>query len=105
MPTPALRDDLLSVWGIGPETADSILLYAFRRPVFVVDAYTIRVLSRHGWIPGNARYGEVQGFLMSSLPQDEPLYNDFHAQFVHVGHHYCRPAPRCDECPLAALLP
>ncbi len=102
--TPALREDLLSVWGIGHETADSILLYAFRRPVFVVDAYTIRVLSRHGWIPEKAGYLQVQSLLMSSLPPDEPLYNDFHAQFVWVGHHFCKPAPRCADCPLARFL-
>jgi len=103
--TPALREDLLSVWGIGPETADSILLYAFRRPVFVVDAYTIRVLSRHGCIPEKADYAEVQQLMMNSLPPDEPLYNDFHAQFVWVGHHFCRPIPRCAGCPLARFLP
>lgn len=102
--TPALRDELLSIWGIGPETADSILLYAFRRPVFVVDAYTHRVLRRHGLHPGGG-YESVRAFLEGELAERPDLYNDFHAQFVWVGHRYCGPTPRCEECPLKPLLP
>jgi endonuclease III related protein len=104
VPTPALREELLSIWGIGPETADSILLYAFERPVFVVDAYTQRVLRRHGLHPGGG-YESVRTFLERNLADRPDLYNDFHAQFVWVGHRHCRPTPRCEECPLRPLLP
>lgn len=103
-PLSLLRKQLLSVWGIGPETADSILLYAFRKPVFVVDAYTLRVLSRHGLLPGDATYEEAQRFLTSRLPEDESLFNDFHAQFVWVGQRFCRTRPFCDLCPLQSFL-
>lgn len=104
VPTPALREDLLSIWGIGPETADSILLYAFRRPVFVVDAYTNRVLRRHALHPGGG-YETVRAFLERNLRDRPELFNDFHAQIVWVGHRYCRKSPRCEECPLRSLLP
>ena len=101
-----LREELLAVHGVGPETADSILLYAGEMPVFVVDAYTHRVLSRHGWIGFDAGYHEIQDHFQSSLPQDGALYNEFHALLVRVGNRYCRKSrPKCDECPLAELLP
>ncbi len=101
-----LRDELLGVHGVGPETADSILLYAGEMPVFVVDAYTHRVLSRHGWIGFDAGYHEIQDHFQSSLPQDVALYNEFHALLVRVGNRYCRKTrPKCGECPLAELLP
>jgi endonuclease III related protein len=103
--TGSLRRDLLSVWGIGPETADSILLYAFRRPVFVVDAYTLRVLVRHGYLQAGSGYAEAQQLLHKHLPPQEPLYNDYHAQFVWVGQTRCRTAPRCHGCPLQPFLP
>jgi endonuclease III related protein len=103
--TDTLRRQLLDVWGIGPETADSILLYAFERAVFVVDLYTTRVLSRHGLIPVHARYDDVQRYLSSHMPQDVPLFNDFHAQFVWVGQRFCGTQPHCDRCPLRPLLP
>lgn len=104
VPTPALREELLSIWGVGPETADSILLYAFGRPVFVVDAYTHRVLRRHALHPGGG-YEAVRSFLEAELGSRPELYNDFHAQLVWVGHRYCGPAPRCEKCPLKPLLP
>lgn len=105
MPTDELRRQLLGVWGIGPETADSILLYAFDRPVFVVDAYTKRILVRHGWLEPSCTYEQMRAFFEAGLPADPALYNDFHAQIVIAGKDYCRPAPRCGECPLRALLP
>lgn len=100
-----LRDELLAVHGVGPETADSILLYALEKPVFVVDTYTRRVLERHRMIPRGLSYEEIRGFLESRLPQDVPLWNDFHAQLVAVGHHHCAPTPRCAGCPLEPLIP
>ena len=98
--TARLRGELLAVPGIGPETADSILLYALGRPVFVVDAYTRRVMGRHMWLEGGEDYEEIRALFESGLPP--ALYNDYHAQVVAVGHHYCTPRhPRCEECPLA----
>ena len=100
------RERLLGVSGIGPETADSILLYAGGRPVFVVDAYTKRVLVRHGLVDEAASYHDIQALFMEHLPADAALFNDFHAQFVAVGKTYCRPKhPRCSGCPLEGLLP
>jgi endonuclease-3 related protein len=101
-----LRAELLAINGIGPETADSILLYAGNLPTFVVDAYTHRVLARHGWIDFEADYHQIQDYLISSLPQDAQLYNEFHAQFVYLGKHYCKKTgPKCRECPLYKMLP
>lgn len=101
----SLREELLSIHGIGPETADSILLYAGQLPAFVVDTYTHRILARHGWIGFDAGYYEIQDHFTSSLPEDVPLYNELHALLVRAGHLYCRKTPRCAECPLADLLP
>ena len=101
-----LRRELLSVWGIGPETADSILLYAIGVPVFVVDAYTIRVLARHGVVPLGASYEEVQHIAHEHLPMRVDFLNEAHALFVAVGKNFClRRAPKCDGCPLEELLP
>jgi len=100
LPVDALRMDLLSINGVGKETADSIILYAADKPIFVVDTYTKRVLHRHGLITENADYDTIQDIFHRNLPQDKDLFNDFHAQFVAVGHHYCRTTPRCAECPL-----
>lgn len=101
-----LREELLALNGIGPETADSILLYAGGMPVFVVDAYTHRILSRHGWIELEADYHQIQDFLQSSLPDDPALFNEFHALLVYIGKHYCRKrAPQCQACPLRDMLP
>lgn len=103
-PTAALRAVLLGVSGVGPETADSILLYAARRPVFVVDAYTRRVLERHGYIRPGAPYADVQRLFHRALRRSVPLFNDFHAQFVEVGKRYCRKTdPLCEACPLRTV--
>lgn len=98
--TARLRADLLSVNGIGPETADSILLYAAERPVFVIDAYTRRILSRHGVLAFEKSYDDFQQLFTKNLPRDVALYNQYHAMFVKVGNQFCRSKPRCDTCPL-----
>lgn len=98
---PALRVDLLSVNGIGPETADSILLYAFDKPSFVVDAYTKRVFQRHHLISEQATYDDVQAYCMGQLPEDAWLFNEFHALIVRLGKEYClKNNPKCRICPL-----
>ncbi|MBI4795600.1 MAG: endonuclease III domain-containing protein [Deltaproteobacteria bacterium] len=96
----SLRAALLTVKGIGPETADSILLYALHKPTFVVDAYTYRVLSRHHLAPEACSYEELQGLFMGNLPADVPLYQEFHALLVRLGKEFCRPRPQCPSCPL-----
>ncbi|RJQ43731.1 MAG: endonuclease III domain-containing protein [Nitrospiraceae bacterium] len=101
--TATLRHGLLNVKGIGPETADSILLYALEKPVFVIDAYTKRVLSRHKIIPEDSTYHEMQELFHNNLPMDVSLFNEYHALFVMVGKHYCKPKPRCAECPLKGI--
>lgn len=95
-----LRAALLTVKGIGPETADSILLYALHQPTFVVDAYTYRVLSRHHLASETASYDELQALFMDHLPAEVPRYQEFHALLVKVGKDFCRPRPRCPSCPL-----
>jgi len=100
-----VRSPILSVKGIGPETADSILLYAGGRPEFVVDAYTKRVFSRHGLVEERAGYEEVKGFFMANLPSDAALFNEYHALIVRLGKEFCRPRnPRCESCPLKDFL-
>ena len=98
-----LRENLLGVKGIGPETADSILLYGLKKSIFVVDAYTKRILSRHGIISGETSYEEVQRLFMDHLPLDEKLFNEYHALFVHLGKMVCKKKPRCDICPLKGI--
>jgi len=98
-----LRAKLLAVDGIGPETADSIALYAAARPVFVVDAYTRRIFSRLGLLRGDESYEEIQAFFMRRLAPDAALYNDYHAQIVLLAKDTCRVRPRCPECPLESL--
>jgi len=98
--TPALRERLLNVHGIGDETADSILLYAARRPVFVVDAYTRRIFSRLGLGPGGDSYSGWQGFFMENLPHRETRFNEYHALLVRHGKELCRKDPRCAPCPV-----
>ena len=98
--TDTLRQKLLSVNGIGPETADSILLYAGHRPVFVVDAYTHRILRRHGMTDEQTDYHELQSLFMDHLPDDPALFNEFHALIVKTGKEYCRRKPLCHLCPL-----
>jgi endonuclease-3 related protein len=101
-----LREELLAIHGIGPETADAILLYAGGLPTFVVDTYTHRVLARHGWIEYEADYHEIKEHFESALPADAQLYNEYHALLVRVGKDFCRRgAPNCAACPLADLLP
>jgi endonuclease-3 related protein len=100
-----LRPALLDINGVGPETADSILLYAGGLPAFVVDTYTHRVLARHGWIEFDADYHAIQDHFQSSLEPDVPLYNEYHALLVRLGTLHCRKTPKCDGCPLADLLP
>ncbi len=103
---PALRQILLEVNGIGPETADSILLYAASKPTFVIDAYTHRLLSRHGLAAEEgADYYEMQEMFMASLPNTPALFNEYHALIVRTGKEFCKKStPRCAECPLAELL-
>lgn len=99
--TDALRRELLQVNGIGPETADSILLYAGNHPVFVVDAYTKRIFSRHGIIPAGTDYHDVQELFMKNLPHDVKLFNEYHALIVKTGKDFCRTKkPLCGKCPL-----
>ena len=100
-----LREELLEVKGIGPETADAILLYALEMPVFVVDAYTHRVLTRHDLAMEEATYEDLKEYFERNLPRDARLYNDFHALIVAVGKDFCRPKARCEECPLKPFLP
>ena len=95
-----LRKELLSVNGIGPETCDSIMLYAFKKRIFVVDAYTKRIFSRHSLIRKKADYYEIQKFFMNSLPNSEKLYNEYHALIVRLAKDFCRSKPDCKKCPL-----
>ena len=105
-PTAELREKLLAVHGIGPETADSILLYAGNHPVFVVDAYTHRIFGRHQITDGKPDYEKVRTFFQEALPAHAPTLNEFHALVVNTGKNWCRKgAPRCAECPLRSLLP
>ncbi|HEX3376864.1 MAG TPA: hypothetical protein VHS29_08390 [Candidatus Acidoferrales bacterium] len=105
-PTAELREELLEVHGIGPETSDSILLYGGNHPVFVVDAYTHRILGRHGITDGKADYEKVRALIEKSIPQQAQLFNEFHALIVNTGKNWCRKsAPRCESCPLRPLLP
>jgi len=98
-----MREQLLAIKGIGPETADSIVLYAYDKPVFVVDTYTCRVLGRHELIEAGADYEQVREYFESNLPTDVKLFNEYHALLVRVGKEYCRPKPRCEGCPLESL--
>ncbi len=113
IPWPKIREELLQIWGVGPETADSILLYALEKPVFVVDRYTYRVACRHGWFGmscaqsyNNQLYHWLQHQMMSAMNQGQRaeinallFYNDFHAQIVRIGNGFCKPDPRCQGCP------
>jgi endonuclease III related protein len=101
-----LRRGLLSVNGIGPETADAIMLYAAGHPVFVVDAYTRRIFSRHGMVRRDDSYHAVQQLFMDSLPRDAKLFNEYHALLVRLGKTHCaKTTPRCSGCPLEPFLP
>jgi endonuclease III related protein len=100
-----LRRQLLGVRGIGPETADSIALYAAGVPLFVIDAYTRRVFGRLGMIRGDESYDWLQDRFMSELAADPGLFNDYHAQIVRHAKDVCRPRPHCDRCPLDSICP
>jgi len=104
-PLGPLRRELLAVRGLGPETADAILLYAAGRPVFVADAYTRRVLARHRLLPRKAGYEQARAFLEAHLPSDPALFNEFHALLVAVGKTRCRTVLHRKGCPLAGHLP
>jgi endonuclease-3 related protein len=110
-PTPVVRQRLLAIHGIGPETADCLLLYAGAHASFVIDAYTRRIFARHGWAAEDASYDTLQGVCAAELHSDDgakllDLWRDAHAQIVRVGKDYCRRRqPRCDDCPLQPLLP
>jgi len=104
-PTIVLREKLMRVFGIGPETADSILLYAGQHGVFVVDAYTKRMLVRHGWADPKAKYDEIRWQFQHRFPGDTPKFNEFHALIVAAGKNWCRKTdPKCSECPLGRYL-
>jgi len=98
-----LRSQLLKVSGIGLETADSILLYAADKPIFVVDAYTRRILSRHNLIKPQATYSEIQNYFMDNLENKVKLFNEYHALLVHLGKKICKPKPNCRLCPLRGI--
>jgi endonuclease-3 related protein len=95
-----VRRQLLQIKGIGPETADAILLYAAGRPTFVVDAYTRRMLRRHGFVSPQASYAQIQSLFEESLPRRPAVFNEFHALLVELGKRHCRVQARCDGCPL-----
>jgi len=98
-----LREKLLAVKGIGPETADSILLYAAEKPIFVIDQYTYRVLTRHFLVTEETTYDEMQDLMMRHVKEEAPHYNEYHAQIVMVGKHFCGKTPKCETCPLKGV--
>jgi endonuclease-3 related protein len=96
----SLREELLSLYRIGPETADSILCYALEKPVFVIDVYTKRIFSRHGFLKIKDSYDDYQRLFMENLSRDVQLYNEYHALLVLLGNRFCKPKPLCAQCPL-----
>jgi len=103
-PLAELRHELLSLKGIGPETADDILLYACEHPVFVVDAYTRRILSRHGMAPHDIGYEPLRALFESQLQPNVAHWREYHGLIVYTGKDFCRPKPKCEGCPLQCLL-
>ncbi len=103
LPTSTLREQLLTLKGIGPETADSICLYAFDKPIFVIDAYTARVFGRHGLIEPGCGYSDIQELFHSSFDHNVQLFNEYHALIVQVGKQHCKRRPNCQGCPLEDL--
>lgn len=99
-PLGPLRAGLLKVWGVGPETADSILCYAAGRRTAVVDTYTRRILSRHGLADGEARYEDLRNWLEQRLTRSQFVFEEFHALFVRAGYRNCKPRPACEDCPV-----
>ncbi len=97
------REMLLSVWGIGKETADSILLYAFNMPVFVVDSYTRRIFFRLGIIDGDEEYDEIRELIEGSIPDDTSVYKEYHGLLVEHAKAHCRRKPYCMECPVSSI--
>lgn len=102
-PLDVLRAELLTINGVGPETADSITLYAADKPTFVIDAYTRRIFSRHGLCDKNADYHDIKKFCEDNLPRDVELYNDYHAQLVATAKIFCKTKAACDGCPLEKI--
>jgi endonuclease-3 related protein len=102
MSTERLREELLAIKGVGKETADSIILYAFNKPVFVIDAYTRRMCDRHGLVKGDD-YEDYRSFFEKNLPKDVELYKEFHALIVELGKRYCKKRPECEKCPVFSL--
>ena len=98
-----LREELLSIYGVGPETADSIILYAAEKPSFVVDTYTYRLLSRLGWVEGNFHYARLRSLFMDNLPHDVALFNEYHALIVRHGARVCQKTPECQACGLQSV--
>ncbi|MBF0516789.1 MAG: endonuclease III domain-containing protein [Nitrospirae bacterium] len=103
--TAQLRASLLEINGIGPETADSILLYALEKPVFVIDAYTKRVIARHGIMDYKRPYGDFQALFHAASSLTHQVYNDYHALFVRLGKYFCKPRPVCARCPINGFTP
>lgn len=103
LPASTLRQQLLSIKGIGPETADSICLYAFDKPVFVVDAYTARIFGRHGMLEPGCGYQGIQDLFDASLEKDPQLFNEYHALIVQLGKDHCKRKAVCTDCPLEDL--
>lgn len=103
-PLDRLREELLEVHGIGPETADDIILYACEKPVFVVDAYTRRILSRHGHVEPEIGYEDLRALFEIHLERDVAMFKDYHGLIVWTGKEYCRATPNCEKCPLARTL-
>ena len=102
-PLSELRERLFSIYGIGPETADAVILYAARRPSFVVDAYTRRLLRRLGWPESDGGYEEIRSAFMTALPPDVSLFSEYHALIVRHGKEHCRAAPICEGCPVRSV--
>lgn len=98
-----MRRELLAIWGIGEETADSIILYAAEKPTFVVDAYTKRIFTRKGIVQNNARYSDIKELFECNIKREVKLFNDYHAQLVALGKSFCRKTPLCADCPIRAL--
>jgi endonuclease-3 related protein len=99
-----LRSELLTIRGIGPETADSIVLYAAFQPSFVVDTYTWRIFSRHGWVEESLSYDDLRDYFMEALDPDVQVFQEFHALLVRIGNLYCRKTALCQACPLRGFL-
>ena len=104
-PDAELREELLSIYGVGEETADDIMLYSFGRPLFVVDAYTRRIFGRLGLVDPKLKYAALQSVFQDSVPRDVALYNEYHGLIVMHGKDVCKTRPVCSECPLDSDCP